>query len=227
MCFPLQPPWGPLCFNIFTQSHLSYLPFGVNFLKSELARLKTLRRTDPRAVILAVHHPTVSVDSHHAGSTGIQTDLDNCCKAAGLWPDMVLHGHAHLYQRFTRNLPGGAQIPYLISGSGGFAATAPKGPISKVPLTVGDHTLEIEPIIDFGYLTLETDGKTYLSAAFKIADKTKGVVQMDAVKVDLAAGKLALSSTRGRSPAPRTAVAKKTILKRGAGAAKGGKAKKR
>jgi hypothetical protein len=28
-----------------------------------------------------------------------------------------------------------------------------------LPATVGDHTLEKAPIVDFGYLTVETDGK--------------------------------------------------------------------
>src|SRR5215469_5157241 len=105
---------------------------------------------------------------------------------------MVLHGHAHLYQRFTRALQGSTkQIPYLISGSGGFAATAPKGEPPKIPLPVGDYTLEIDPIVDFGYLTLHTDGETYLSATFKVADEKQAVVVRDTVKVDLTTGKLA------------------------------------
>src|SRR6202035_2458021 len=77
------------------------------FLKGELARLKPDRQAHKRAVIIALHHPPLSADAKHGGSTGIMKDLDDCCQAAGLWPDMILSGHAHLYQRFTRTLPSG------------------------------------------------------------------------------------------------------------------------
>jgi hypothetical protein len=176
-----------------------HFPIGddqLTFLKSELARLKPQRDALQRAVVLAVHHPPLSADARHGGSTGVQNDLDACCKQAGLWPDLVLSGHAHLYQRFTRTVDGGRQTPYLVAGSGGFAATAPQGKLPKAPVQAGDHVLEIDPIIDFGYLTIETDGKT-LTATFKTAD-AKGVAQRDSVSVDLATGKL--SAAKGGAP---------------------------
>ena len=70
------------------------------FLKSELARLKPDRQAGKRAIIIAVHHPPLSVDAKTGGSGGLMQDIDSCCKAAGLWPDAVLSAHAHLYQRF-------------------------------------------------------------------------------------------------------------------------------
>jgi hypothetical protein len=170
----------------------------LTFLKNELARLKPQRQALQRAVILAVHHPPLSADARHGGSTGLQDDLDTCCKEAGLWPDLVLSGHAHLYQRFTRTVDGGRQTPYLVAGSGGFAATAPQGKLPSAPVTAGDHVLEINPIIDFGYLTVETDGKT-LTATFKTAD-AKGLAQRDSVSVDLATGQL--SAAKGGMGAP-------------------------
>jgi calcineurin-like phosphoesterase family protein len=200
----------------------------LTFLKSELARLKPQRQNKQRAVIVAVHHPTVSVDALHSGSTGIQADLEACCKAAGLWPDMVLHGHAHLYQRFTRTLQGsGQQIPYIISGSGGFAVTAPKGTPPKVPLVVGDHTLEIDPIVDFGYLTVETDGKSYVSAVFKVAHHGKPVVTADSVRVDLAAGKVGTMPARAAAGGKAKPKARASSAPRSArGSAKTSKTKK-
>jgi Calcineurin-like phosphoesterase len=168
----------------------------LTFLKSELARLKPQRQAGQRAVVLALHHPPLSADAKHGGSTGLQADLDACCKASGLWPDLVLSGHAHLYQRFTCNAAG-KQTPYIVAGSGGYAATAPK-PIKKVPLTFGDHTLEIMPIVDFGYLTLETDAKT-ISATFRTADKD-GVKIRDSVTVDLTTGKLQAQTSLAGKP---------------------------
>jgi hypothetical protein len=200
-----------------------HFPIGddqLTFLKSELARLKPQRDALQRAVVLAVHHPPLSADARHGGSTGLQNDLDACCNQAGLWPDLVLSGHAHLYQRFTRTVDGGRQTPYLVAGSGGFAATAPQGKLPKAPVQAGDHVLEIDPIIDFGYLTIETDGKT-LTATFKTAD-AKGVAQRDSVSVDLATGKLSAAkggAPRGKAggtpkrPAKKASPAKKTPKK--------------
>src|SRR5271165_3459870 len=126
------------------------------FLKAELARLKALRQSSPRAVILALHHPPLSTDAKNGGSTGPVADIDACCAAAGFWPDMVLSGHAHLYQRFTRTVAkaGGKQTPYLVAGSGGFAATAAMGKMPPVGTKEGDYKLDIAPIVDFGYLTI-------------------------------------------------------------------------
>jgi hypothetical protein len=167
--------------------HFPIVDDQLDFLKSELTRLKPDRQAQKRAIIVAVHHPPLSADAKHGGSTGIMKDLDACCKAAGLWPDVLLSGHAHLYQRFTRNLPNGQQTPYIVAGSGGFAATTPKH-LPPAPITVGDYTLEINPIVDFGYLTVETDART-ITLTFKTADGGPVVVR-DSVSVNLKTGRI-------------------------------------
>jgi hypothetical protein len=159
----------------------------ITFLENELKRLKPDREAGKRAVIIAVHHPPLSADAKHGGSSGIDADLDKACKAAGLYPDAVISGHAHLYQRFTRNIPSGQEIPYVVCGAGGYAATAPRQTFKKVPVTFGDHTLEVAPIVQFGYLTLTSDGKT-LSITFQIA-VPKATVK-DTVSVDLKSRKI-------------------------------------
>lgn len=186
----------------------------LKFLTSELNRLKADRQAGKRAIIVAVHHPPASVDAKHGGSSGVEQDLDTCCKAAGLWPDVVLSGHAHLYQRFTR-VVNGQHIPYVVSGSGGFAVTPPQTAAPKAPYTIGDTTLEVDPIVEFGYLTLTTDGKT-LSITFKTAEK--GVVTVrDSVSVDLTQGKV-VSGTKvpggnGIKPKPASRKPKSTKKK--------------
>ena len=107
----------------------------LTFLQSELTRLKPARVAGKQGIILALHHPPLSVDEKHGGSTGPSSDIDSICTKVGLWPDLVLSGHAHLYQRFTRRV-GSRQIPYLVSGSGGFAATAPQ---TKAPTSAIHH----------------------------------------------------------------------------------------
>ncbi len=192
------------------------------FLTSELKRLKTLKQSGPRAILLAVHHPPASVDAKHGGSSGIEQDMDSCCKAAGLWPDVVLSGHAHLYQRFTR-VVNGKHVPYIVSGSGGYAATAPQGSVPTAPYTIGDTTLEVDPIAEFGYLTLVTDGNT-ITITFKTAEGGTVTVR-DSVTVDLTQGRVTSGTNvpgGGGSkpkPAPRAtskapAKAKKATKKR-------------
>jgi hypothetical protein len=128
------------------------------YLGAELTRLKPARQAGAQAVLLAVHHPPASVDSLHGGSVGLANDIDKTCQAAGFWPDAVLSGHAHLYQRFSRAVPGlGRAIPYIVSGSGGFAATAPQSTSPASGTTIGNYTLVTPPIVDFGYLTVTVD----------------------------------------------------------------------
>jgi hypothetical protein len=157
------------------------------FLQAELTRLKPARDAGQLAVIVAVHHPPVSLDSLHGGTVGLANDIDKACTAAGLWPDAVLSGHAHLYQRFSRSVPGLArEIPYVVAGSGGYAATSPL----EVALgsTFRNYTLVGRPLVDFGYLTLVVD---MTGAVGTLTIRYRSVNQAnvaDAVTVTLAKG---------------------------------------
>ena len=179
--------------------HFPLVNDQLDFLISELERLKPARQAGERAILIAVHHPPLSVDEKTGGSTGLMVDIDACCKAAGQWPDVLLSGHAHLYQRFTR-MVNGRQVPYIVSGSGGFAATRPQQAAPPAGTVIGDHTLEIDPIIEFGYLTLTTDAKT-LTVTFNTAPRNAPGKQMDSVTLDLAAGKIT-SGGGGGKPGP-------------------------
>ncbi len=97
-----------------------------DWLVSELQRLAPLRKALDRAVILACHHPPASADVTHGGTTGLANDLDRAFTAAGLWPDAILSGHAHIYQRFSRSADG-REIPYIVAGSGGHDAHVSAG----------------------------------------------------------------------------------------------------
>jgi Calcineurin-like phosphoesterase len=157
----------------------------LEFLAEELKRLKPERDAGERAVIVACHHPARSV-GEHPGSEGLAEDLDKAFKESGLWPDAVLSGHAHLYQRFTRKVEG-REIPYVVAGAGGFSETAPR---TKVPkgTTEGEYTLAVDPIIHFGYLTVTVEKAKRLTIAYRPSDQK---VAGDSVVVDLETGKLA------------------------------------
>jgi hypothetical protein len=171
------------------------------FLTSELKRLQPDQAAGKRAILVAVHHPPLSCDAKTGGSGGLMQDIDSCCKSAAVWPDMILNGHAHLYQRFTRTV-NGRQVPYIVSGSGGFAATAPMDGSPPAGTVVGDHKLEVAPIAEFGYLTLQCDGKT-LTASFKLAPRGSAATVKDTVSVNLKTGQLTVNGL-GTGAAPPT-----------------------
>jgi Calcineurin-like phosphoesterase len=161
----------------------------LHFLRGELARLAPARKAGERAVLIACHHPPASVDSKHGGSKGLARDIDAASRAAGFWPDAVLSGHAHLYQRFTRRVDG-REIPYVVAGSGGFAATRPVGELPQPPVTVGEYTLDKAPIVEFGYLTVTVDmtGRDHhLTIAFN--DRTNTHIH-DTTHLNLRTGKI-------------------------------------
>ncbi len=158
------------------------------FLTAELTRLAPARKALERAVIVATHHPPASVDSAHGGTTGLADDIDKACHDAGFWPDAVLSGHAHLYQRFTR-ATGGRRFPYVVAGSGGFAATKPKSGLPPAPVTVGEYTLERDPIVEFGYLTVTVSMSSRPTLKIAFNDRTNTLTH-DSVTVHLKSGKL-------------------------------------
>ena len=161
----------------------------LHFLQAELERLAPARKAGERAVIIACHHPPASVDANHGGGSGLAQDIDTASRAAGFWPDAILSGPAHLYQRFTRNVEG-REIPYIVAGSGGFAATPPVGGLPKTPITAGEYTLNRPPLVEFGYLTVTVDmtGRDHhLSITFN--DRTNTTTH-DTTHLNLKTGKI-------------------------------------
>lgn len=157
----------------------------LEFVKGELKRLKPEREAGKRAVIVACHHPAASV-SEHPGSAGLDKDLSSAFEDADLWPDAVLSGHAHLYQRFTRKV-GKREIPYVVAGAGGFSETSPRTKVAK-GATNGTYTLVADPIVSFGYLTVTVDMKVNrLTIGYRPSDPK---VDGESFAVDLEAGKL-------------------------------------
>src|SRR5215472_4471836 len=92
----------------------------LTFLEQQLAAAVSQRsQGDVRALIIAVHHPPFTGSSQHTPNPVMLTDIDNACTEAGILPDMVLSGHSHLYERYTRVVQG-HQIPFVVAGMGGY-----------------------------------------------------------------------------------------------------------
>jgi len=139
-----------------------------------------LQAADPaKALIVTVHHPPFSGDVDHSGSSAVEVVLTNSFQAAGRYPDMVMSGHVHNYQRFTNIVTDASgntrQIPFIVAGAGGYTnlGTLHKinGQYPSVPLTINsDLILEQYNQTNFGFLRLAISPTqitgTYLSAPF-------------------------------------------------------------
>ena len=74
-----------------------------------------------KALVVALHHPPYSGDSHHSSSIPMRTLLDESFAASGRRPDLVLTGHVHNYQRWS--VPhgnGNSPLTYVVAGAGGY-----------------------------------------------------------------------------------------------------------
>lgn len=74
---------------------------------------------DHKGAVWPLHHPPYSADDHHGGSSRMGELLDEAFERAKRWPDMVLSGHVHNYQRFSRTHKRDT-IPYIVAGAGGY-----------------------------------------------------------------------------------------------------------
>jgi len=90
--------------------------------RQEERLVEELRKADPnKKLIVGLHHPPYSIDSHHGESPPMQEALDKAFQQSGRIPDLVVSGHVHDYQRFTRAVVGSDKpVPYVVSGNGGY-----------------------------------------------------------------------------------------------------------
>src|SRR5580693_1922847 len=156
-----------------------------------------LKAADPNlALIVTIHHPPFSGDDEHSGSSVSDQVLMNAFKATNRYPNLVLSGHVHNYQRFTNVLQGpkGAlQIPYVVAGAGGYtnlgAMQLVNGAPPKAPLALGNGlTLEQYDAKNFGFLRLAVSKiqivGTYFSAPYS-SGATPAANVVDSFTVDL------------------------------------------
>jgi Icc-related predicted phosphoesterase len=99
----------------------SNVPSGGDLEPRQIERLTDeLKNADPnKPLILGLHHPPYSVDSHHGGSPRMAEILDKAFEEANRIPNLILSGHVHDYQRFTHTI-NGKQVPYIVAGNGGY-----------------------------------------------------------------------------------------------------------
>jgi hypothetical protein len=165
----------------------------IDWFRSELAAADS-----NLALIVAVHHPPFSGDAEHSGSTEVHRVLFDSFEAAKRYPDLILSGHVHNYQRFTCKVTGPngpLQIPCVVAGAGGYTKLGKLhkigGAFPTAPLPLGDGlTLEQYDQDNFGFLRVEVSKAqikaTYFSAPYS-AGHTPAAKPVETFVVDLAA----------------------------------------
>jgi Calcineurin-like phosphoesterase len=113
-----------------------------------------------KPLIVALHHPPYSVDAMHGGSKLMGDTLDKVFDDSGRTPTLVLSGHVHDYQRFTRRR-GDLEIPYVVIGSSGYHNLHHFAKGSKPGEEIeGGVTFEFGDASEYGFLALTVkDGK--------------------------------------------------------------------
>jgi hypothetical protein len=149
-----------------------------------------------KALIVTVHHPPFSGDVEHMGSSAVEKVLVQSFQSAKRYPNLILSGHVHNYQRFTNVVQGpkGAlQIPCIVAGAGGYTKLGLLQKINNAypntPLNLGSGlTLETYDQTNFGFLRLEVSKSqivgTYTSAPYSPSGPPASSV-VDTFTVDL------------------------------------------
>ena len=122
--------------------------------------------------------------------------LSRSFQAVKRYPDLILSGHAHSYQRFTNAVQGPQgrlQVPYIVAGAGGYTKLGTlhqiNGADPKVPLSLGNGLIfEQYDQKNFGFLRLEVSrtqiAGTYRSAPY-VPGSTPAAKVVDTFLIDL------------------------------------------
>jgi hypothetical protein len=162
----------------------------LSFLTQQLKQIKAARdQGQRRALVVAVHHPPFSGGGGHDGSSLMLADLDQAFNI--LQPDAVISGHAHNYQRFTREITlqngNPKQVPYVVAGNGGHNITPMKPGSNRKPVQTpiaGDSGSNLRQYFNgFGHLLLTVT--SHVLTIDLIGTRTQSELPVDSVTVNL------------------------------------------
>ena len=152
----------------------------IKWLTATLAGLK--QSGDHKALVIATHHPPYS-SGGHSPSKDMLAQIDKVCIATGVVPHALLAGHSHNYQRYTRTTRIGAaqvEIPYIVAGCGGHAASSV---VAANGQQMGE-TIFKKSLKGFGYLTMTANAAQLVIEMTETTNGTK--TPFDKVTVDIA-----------------------------------------
>jgi hypothetical protein len=186
--------------------------FQLEYLAAQLKRIKDDNYQG--AVLLASHHPAFSyapqvasgARGNHGCSSAMLRQIDQICLEAGVYPHAFLSGHAHNYQRYTREVTFHGRemdVPFLVCGNGGHAANplvrSRRGQPSLEPFN-GSRVdyLEANPAVqttglvlekyddrNYGYLRISADKDQLRIGFHQATDQSILQSRYDLVTVDL------------------------------------------
>jgi hypothetical protein len=187
--------------------------YQLDFLTAQLSRIKSENYTG--AVILATHHPPFNyappaggsgAGGIHGGSPDMLAQIDDICRAQGVYPHAFLSGHAHNYQRYTRtvSLAGSPyEVPFIVCGDGGHGVDrlvqAKLGSIAEEPANGADVSyLDANPAVtasglvlerhddrDYGYLRVSVNSSTLTFGFYQVGAGAAPSQPADSVSIDL------------------------------------------
>lgn len=198
-----------------------------SFLLAQLqaaAAQRNQKGSDPFALILAVHHPPFTISLDHFPSPQMLQEIDEACTNAGIWPDLVLSGHAHLYERYTRVMKSdGRQIPYLVAGNGGYfnlskPKTGKNGDLPQMGVAGNDgkgNELTLAAYNDnvFGFLRITVGPGSIHCESLGVDETTRLSSVMDQFTLDLSIHTVSSTASvnKGRRKTKAVAVPKKKV----------------
>ena len=173
----------------------------LKWLVSELSEAPT-----DKALVVSVHHPSYSADSAHGGSAYMLATLEGAFKESGRYPDIVLSGHVHNYQRYTRQIDG-RDLPFIVAGGGGYfnvykMQTNPDGSPLEVPMSMAEPGLTLENYCDdsHGYMKMRFERGKIVGEYYAVAEVNQPnpglAAKVDSFAVNLKQHKLVSSKRR-------------------------------
>lgn len=179
----------------------SNVPEGGQFEQDQIAWFEGEIAAAPadKALIVSVHHPAYSADDEHGGSATIEQVLDQAFSGAGRSADLVLTGHVHNYQRFTRQF-NSRNITYIVAGSGGYHNLHKLNPYYgsdptlpfKMP-NVDCLTLDNYCVDHFGFMGMQVTQDAIFGKYYAVPNATDGWTEqyktVDTFQIDLPARK--------------------------------------
>lgn len=138
--------------NVPSGGHLEQTQ--VQWLTAEVGAAPT-----DRPLIVTLHHPPYSVDAQHGGSQTMGTALDSAFTGARRWPELVLAGHVHDFQCFTRQTPT-QTVRYVVIGNSGYHNLHQLVPDATAGMDLDGVTFDYGDASEYGFLVLTVSGGT-------------------------------------------------------------------
>ncbi|MGA2014967.1 MAG: metallophosphoesterase [Solirubrobacteraceae bacterium] len=131
-------------------------------------------------LIVALHHPPYSADAFHGGSAQMGEVLDTAFETSSRTPDLVISGHVHDYQRFTRTMSNGSTVPYIVIGNSGYHNLHKLAPGAVAGEQLADGVVfEAGDDSNWGFLTMTSDAKTITATYTRVAKDGTATANVD------------------------------------------------